>query len=255
VALSGTNVELRFDDIVALTPIDVNLLTYEAGNIVVYYGLAKLTAILNTDYTLALDETTFLVTVTPKASLVSKINALIAADAAEENVIYVRRQLALTSDFTETDAFLREKISKEFDRTLMRIQQLQFDSTDTRTRLAALEVQALTFADIAAEIDTASAAAAAAAAAAALIASSLRRLLTADETWYVSTAGNDVTGNGTALLPWRNPRKAFNYILQNIDLGGKTAIIQHGDGTYTAGDGGFNNIILYRQSAQDLRKV
>jgi hypothetical protein len=127
VALSGTNVELRFDDIVALTPVDVNLLTYEAGNIVVYYGLAKLTAILNTDYTIALDETTFLVTITPKASLVSKINALIAADADEENVIYVRRQLALTSDFTETDAFLREKISKEFDRTLMRIQQLQFD--------------------------------------------------------------------------------------------------------------------------------
>ncbi len=54
--------------------------------------------------------------------------------------------------------------------------------------------------------------------------------LTSDVTVYVSTAGNDTTGNGTAAKPYRTIQKAIDDIPKN--LGGYWATIDIANGTY-----------------------
>jgi len=62
-----------------------------------------------------------------------------------------------------------------------------------------------------------------------------RRRLTANTTFYVSTAGNDVTGNGTAGLPWRTAQFASDYVQKNVDLNGFTVTVMRAAGAYTDG--------------------
>lgn len=65
---------------------------------------------------------------------------------------------------------------------------------------------------------------------------SLMRLrLTMATTYFVSTMGNDTTGNGTVGAPWRTRQKAADYILQNVDIGGQIVTVQSADGNYTDG--------------------
>jgi len=134
VAISSTNVELRKDGIVATVPIDVDIQVYDADEIIVFYGIGRLVAVVDTDYSITLSNegditpewpTTF--SITPTASLVNKIAVLMGDDEDEEDAIWVRRQLAYTNDFLETDGFLRAKIAREFDRAIMRFQQLAHD--------------------------------------------------------------------------------------------------------------------------------
>lgn len=63
----------------------------------------------------------------------------------------------------------------------------------------------------------------------------VRRRLAANTTFFVSTTGSDVTGNGTSGTPWQTIQNAFNQIYQNYDLAGFTVTIQLANGTYTAG--------------------
>lgn len=77
-----------------------------------------------------------------------------------------------------------------------------------------------------------------------------RTQLTGNQTYYVATTGNDSTGNGTSGNPWATRQKAWNYIQQNIDLAGYTAIIQLADGTYTGGFSGSGNMVGQFSPAQ-----
>lgn len=57
--------------------------------------------------------------------------------------------------------------------------------------------------------------------------------LAADRTFYVSTTGNDTTGDGSSGSPWATIQHAWDVIQKYYDLNGYTATIQLDDGTYT----------------------
>ena len=117
-------VAIRYEDIVAGTPISVPYPLYEATDITVYYGSASLVAVYNTDYTIALGDDFDTFTLVPMTSLLNKINALIAADPTEENYITVRRELDYKTDTTDAAVRYTPFTSREFDRTALRFQQL-----------------------------------------------------------------------------------------------------------------------------------
>jgi hypothetical protein len=60
-----------------------------------------------------------------------------------------------------------------------------------------------------------------------------RTLLTGNKTFYISTTGNDSTGNGTSGNPWLTRQHAWNTVQNTYDLGGFTVTFQLADGTYT----------------------
>lgn len=80
----------------------------------------------------------------------------------------------------------------------------------------------------------------------------LRIGLTGNSSFYVTTAGNDSTGFGTAGSPWLTIQHAISYIANFIDLKGFVATINVADGTYTAPTvlsqpfvgGGVTNVIV-----------
>lgn len=123
----GTEVvAVRYEDIVAGTPISVPYPVYEALDILVYYGAASLQAVFNTDYTVSLAEDFDTFTLTPTASLLTKINNLIAANPADEvNYITVRRRLDYLTDSTAAAVRYTPFTSREFERTVLRFQQIQ----------------------------------------------------------------------------------------------------------------------------------
>lgn len=122
--VSTSVVARRYEDVSAGTPISVDIPAYEVGDVYVYYGNASLVAVQGTDYTVALagDFETF--TVTPTASLLTKINALITGDPTEENYIAVRRALDYLTDATPDGVRYTPYTSREFDRNAMRDLQL-----------------------------------------------------------------------------------------------------------------------------------
>src|SRR6516225_148646 len=62
-----------------------------------------------------------------------------------------------------------------------------------------------------------------------------RRRLTAALTVYVSTTGNDSTGDGlTIATAFATINHAYNYIRDHVDLNGQQATIQLEDGTYSS---------------------
>lgn len=89
----------------------------------VIYGLAAISATLNTDYTITLDTVNYnTFTVTPTAAFITKINNLIAADPTEQNYMLVRRvmpnTIAVTPDSARNPGFLQ----RELERMIMRFQ-------------------------------------------------------------------------------------------------------------------------------------
>jgi hypothetical protein len=62
-----------------------------------------------------------------------------------------------------------------------------------------------------------------------------RELLTGNRTYYVATTGNDSNDGLTAGTPFLTIQKAFDTIVQKLDVAGYTVIIQVSNGTYTAG--------------------
>jgi hypothetical protein len=59
--------------------------------------------------------------------------------------------------------------------------------------------------------------------------------LTANTTFYVSTTGNDTTGDGSVANPFRTAQKASDLLQQKYDLAGFVATIARAGGTYTDG--------------------
>lgn len=123
-AIAVETVALKFDDVTAGTDVAVSIPAFENTDVFVYYGKASIVATEVTDYTLTLagDFNTF--TVTPTAALIAKIDALIAADATETNFIVVRRTLHYQTEATPDGVRYTPFTSKEFERTVMRFQQL-----------------------------------------------------------------------------------------------------------------------------------
>lgn len=62
-----------------------------------------------------------------------------------------------------------------------------------------------------------------------------RILLSANATFYVSTAGSDSTGNGSSGSPWATLQHAWNVVSQLYDLQGYSITFQMANGTYGAG--------------------
>jgi hypothetical protein len=111
---------------VAGTPISVDFPVFEDAHVRVFYGLAGLEATLDTDFTVALNVPTYEdFTVTPTASLRTKIDAMLAANPSESDQIVVRRDMPMLTDMTPTLSRLRDQLALEFDRTALRLQELQ----------------------------------------------------------------------------------------------------------------------------------
>lgn len=68
-----------------------------------------------------------------------------------------------------------------------------------------------------------------------IIADNTKVRLTGDTTYYVSTTGSNVTGDGSVGTPWQTLQFAYDYILRQVDTAGYTVTIDVADGTYTAG--------------------
>jgi hypothetical protein len=185
-AVDNTNVELTFSGIVAATPIDVDIMCYSADHVKVYYGATRVLATPGTHYSVTLspdDYDSF--TVTPTTALVNAVAAIDEDDTS--GTIYVRRALPYTTDFQPSDAFIRERIVREADRTIMRFQQID---------LAVDELQ-----DAVDDIDaavTASAASAAASASSASAAASSASASASSASAAASSASSAATSATTA---------------------------------------------------------
>lgn len=123
-AVSTNVVARRYIDVTADQAISVDIPIYEASDVRVFYGSAALTAVQNSDYTVALAQDFETVTITVKAALVAKIDALIAADSDEVNAIVVRRVMNYLTEATPAGVRHTPFTSREFDRAAMRDQQL-----------------------------------------------------------------------------------------------------------------------------------
>jgi len=125
-AVANERVARRFEAIVADVPIPVDIAVFEKTDVYVYYGTESLFAVQNVDFTVTLDEENFnSFTVTPTASLLAKINALIAADPVNEtNFITVRRFMNFMTDTSPGAVRDLEFLSREFDRTALRFAQM-----------------------------------------------------------------------------------------------------------------------------------
>jgi hypothetical protein len=64
-----------------------------------------------------------------------------------------------------------------------------------------------------------------------------RTKLSGSTTYYVANAGNDSTGIGTTVFPWRTIQHAWDWIVANIDASGYTIIIQFVDAFYSTPTG------------------
>lgn len=124
-AVATEVVARRYINITANTPISVDYPLYEAEDVVVFYGIAPLTATLNVDYTVVLDPPNFdTFILTPTNNLLNKINALTAGDPSETNYITVRRDMDYLTDSTAAAVRYTPFTSREFDRTVLRFQQI-----------------------------------------------------------------------------------------------------------------------------------
>ena len=66
-----------------------------------------------------------------------------------------------------------------------------------------------------------------------IVSTQFRARLNAPLTLYVSTTGNDATGNGSVGAPFATIAKAYQALQYNYDLNGQQVTIQLQDGTYT----------------------
>ncbi len=73
----------------------------------------------------------------------------------------------------------------------------------------------------------------------------VRQVLTADTTYYVATTGSNITGDGSSGTPWATPTYAYEWVAQNIDMGGYNVVVSIADGTYqqSVGINGVSGVI------------
>lgn len=124
-AISTEKVVDTYLNIVAGVPLNCNWPLYDEDEVIVIYGKASLVAELNVDYTVALNPPNYdQFTITPTATLIAKINALIGLDAEEINYATVRRELDYTTSTLPESVRQSTFISREFERIAMKLQQL-----------------------------------------------------------------------------------------------------------------------------------
>lgn len=124
-ALATDQVAETFLNVVAATPIDCPWPLFSENEVEVIYGKAAISATLNTDFTVVLDDSDFdEFTITPTAALIAKINALIVIDPTEINYITVRRVLPLTTSVTSEIVRNVTFLSTEVERLWMADQQV-----------------------------------------------------------------------------------------------------------------------------------
>jgi len=125
-AISTEQTAQTFTNIATNVPLNCTFPLYAEDEVLVIYGKDSLEAVYNTDFTVELSEPNYnQFTITPKASLLTKINNLITADPVNEtNFVTVRRELdyktSVTPEIVRQTAF----ISREFERMTMRFQQI-----------------------------------------------------------------------------------------------------------------------------------
>lgn len=131
-AIATEVVARAYLNISAGTAIPVDFPLFAVDEVKVIYGQGVLTAVQNTDYTVTLGDPFDTFTVTPLAPLLTKINALIAADPTNEtNRIVVRRELDYLTSVTPALARQTQFMSAEVDRAVMR--EIQLDDALART--------------------------------------------------------------------------------------------------------------------------
>jgi len=128
-ALATEDSAAKFINISTGVPLNCDFPLYVETELEVVYGSQALVAVYNTDYTVELNVVDGYVdfTVTPLASLLTKINALIATPPTSEpetNFVVVRRKLDYTTDTTPQVVRDTTFLSREIDRLTMKIIQL-----------------------------------------------------------------------------------------------------------------------------------
>lgn len=124
-AVAVETVARTYKDVVADNPINVPFPAFEEKDIRVVYGRYSLEAVRGADFVVRLNPPQFnTFSVTLSASLIAKIEALIAADPKEVNSITVRRDMDFLTSATPGNARHSDFVSREFDRAAMRDQQL-----------------------------------------------------------------------------------------------------------------------------------
>ncbi len=142
-SVSVTILARRYLNPAAGVAIDVDYPVFDESHVRVIYGIQGLPAVLDTDYTVTLNAPDFSdFQITPTASLRAKIDAMIAADPTEVDQIVVRRSMPLTTDMTATLARLRDQIALEFDRTVLRAQEVD-DKINGAIRVPDTEVETI----------------------------------------------------------------------------------------------------------------
>jgi hypothetical protein len=120
-SINGTNVEQEFTNVIVNVAVNVNIqVSGSTSEVLVRYGDLKLIASEGPDYSVVIQPNRLTFYVTPFQALLDKI----AANGP--NVLYISRNLPLTSDFDYDNAFVRQKIVDEFDRVWMVEQQNLF---------------------------------------------------------------------------------------------------------------------------------
>lgn len=118
----------RYEDVEADVAVVVGMKLFDPADIKVYYGVGLALAVYNVDYTIELNEDTYLnFTWTPTESLLTKIADAITADAGERNTVIVARVLPIRTDVTADGVRSAPALAAEIDRIAMRLQQMQAD--------------------------------------------------------------------------------------------------------------------------------
>ena len=116
-AIAATHVSRTFFNVRDGVPIDVDIPTFEKRDVLALYGSTALLAVENVDYIVSLSDDFKSFTITPKTALIDKIGL-------DTNMLVVKRELDLESDATPNAVRDPAFVSREFDRSVMRDQQL-----------------------------------------------------------------------------------------------------------------------------------
>lgn len=126
-AIATEIVTARFINIVSGNPLACSFPLYNEDEVEVVYGYNSLKAVLNTDYNVTLNPSQSYAsfTITPLASLLTKINNLIASDPTNEsNVVIVRTTTSLQTSIEPGVAKDPNYLSLEVDRAHKKLQEL-----------------------------------------------------------------------------------------------------------------------------------
>lgn len=122
-ALAVETVAVKYLDITTEMRIPVAMTVFEPTDIQVIYGKQALRALIYRDYEVDI-QPDFSFVLVPLPYLVDSINALILQDPTETNYIIVRRILDYETESTPAAVSYTPFTSKEFERTAMRLQQV-----------------------------------------------------------------------------------------------------------------------------------